>query len=295
MYKSFDMIILTRSSKYRDYCVAGIDASSGQFVRLVTDNDKTHGALTYSELIMDNGCNASPLDMVHVEKAQYSPSVIQKENFRIKQGECLQYLRTVTVEEIVQYHPVSSRTGIFNHIQPVIQFVDAKALGHSLELAYVNNLVVYTESKKGRCRTKADFEINGQHYKRFSVTDPRFYGNDGAINAIKNALIVCSIADDEWAIDHGYYIFIAAIHPVFSGIDTDISSPDETQPRPQNAGKPWLPDDDERLLIMYRSGKSVTEIAEQFKRTRVAIQYRLVKYGIAQETKSVPEYYSGDN
>lgn len=289
MYKSFDMIILTRSSKYKDYCVAGIEVSSGRPVRLITDNERTHGALTYSDLIMDNGCNASPLDVVHVSNAQYCPGPIQSENFKIKQGECLRYLRSITTEEIMKYYSVTSDNGVFNHREPIIQYGNAKSLNHSIEIRCVQNLSVYTESKNGKNRTKADFDINGRRYKRYSVTDPHYYGNDGAVNSITDAIVICSIADDEWAIEHGHYVFVAAIHPIKQSIKTNAVLSGMNQPKPKNAGKPWLPNDDDSLLELYNAGVSVGEIAKQFARTSGAIQARLVKHGIAEDTFSVPE------
>lgn len=289
MYKSFDMIILTRSSKYKDYCVAGIDVSSGKPVRLITDNERTHGALTYGDLIMDNGCNASPLDVVHVNNVEYCPGPIQSENFKIKQGVCLRYLRSITTEEIMKYYSETSDKGVFNHREPVIQYRNAKSLNHSIEILRVQNLSVYTESKNGKNRTKADFDINGRRYKRYSVTDPHYYGNDGAVNSITNAIIICSIADDEWAVEHGYYVFVAGIHPINQGIKTNAALSGINQPKPKNAGKPWLPNDDDTLLALYNAGVSVGEIAKQFARTRGAIQARLVKHGIAENSFSVPE------
>ena len=148
---------------------------------------------------------------------------------------------------------------------------------------------VYTESKNGRYRTKADFDINGRRYRRYSVTDPHYYGNDGAVNSIADAIIICSIADDEWAIEHGYYVFVAGIHPINQGMKKNAVLSGINQPKPKNAGKPWLPNDDESLLALYNAGVSVGEIAKQFARTRGAIQARLVKHGIAENSFSVPE------
>ena len=293
MYKSFDMIVLTRSSKYGDYCVAGIDMSSGRFIRLVSDNGKTHGALSYRDLIMDNGCNANLLDVVHITNAQYCPGRTQKENYRIDRNEQLQYIHTITTKELSQFYRATSQSGIFNAFEPIIQPTRARKLDHSLELVCVNNLKVYTESRNGKNRTKADFVKDGRKLSRFSVTDPDYYGNDGAINSINKALIVCSIADDDWAMDHGYYVFISAIYPIFEDIKKDRTTTMENKLRPENAGKPWLPGDDERLLAMYRSGISVSSIAGQFGRTKGAIQARLVKHGLADNYIDVPEYYVG--
>ena len=61
------------------------------------------------------------------------------------------------------------------------------------------------------------------------------------------------------------------------------------QPKPNNAGKPWLQSDDDSLLALYNAGVSVGEIAIQFARTRGAIQARLVKHGVAENSFSVPE------
>lgn len=291
MYKSFDMIVLTRSSKYKDYCVAGIEIPTGKFIRLVTDNERTHGALSYRDLIMDNGCNAHPLDVVRVNNAQYYPGATQRENYQINQNERIQYLYTTTARELSQYNTVESQRGIFNAFEPIIQPVQAKKLDHSLELVRVNNLKIYTESKNGKNRTKADFIKDDRQFKRFSVTDPSYYGDDGSVNRIKEALVVCSIAEDEWALNYGYYIFIAAIFPIFPDMTIDRIITKEKQQKPSNAGKPWLKEDDERLLALYTSGMSVGAIAEQFGRTKGAIQSRLVKHGIADNYTNVPEYH----
>ena len=41
-----EVAILTKSSKYKGYCVAGIDVNTGEWVRFVSDNEQTHGALS---------------------------------------------------------------------------------------------------------------------------------------------------------------------------------------------------------------------------------------------------------
>ena len=63
--------------------------------------------------------------------------------------------------------------------------------------------------------------------------------------------------------------------------------------QPENAGKPWLPEDDVELLKLYRSGVSVTAIAGQYKRTKGAIRARLVRLGIAEDRSNVSEVFTG--
>ena len=62
---------------------------------------------------------------------------------------------------------------------------------------------------------------------------------------------------------------------------------------PDNAGKPWLPEDDAALLKLYKAGVSVTEIAKQYKRTKGAIRARLVRLGMADHRFHVLDVYEG--
>lgn len=62
---------------------------------------------------------------------------------------------------------------------------------------------------------------------------------------------------------------------------------------PENAGKPWSPEDDAELLRMYKSGVTVSEIAKEYKRTKGAIRSRLVSLGMADHRFHVLDVYEG--
>lgn len=48
---------------------------------------------------------------------------------------------------------------------------------------------------------------------------------------------------------------------------------------PENAGKPWTPESDKKLLGMFDEGSSKRELCAYFKRTEGAIESRLVRLG----------------
>ena len=48
---------------------------------------------------------------------------------------------------------------------------------------------------------------------------------------------------------------------------------------PRNAGKPWTPDEDERLLAGFDGGATIEQLVAQHERTRAGIEARLVKHG----------------
>ena len=47
--------------------------------------------------------------------------------------------------------------------------------------------------------------------------------------------------------------------------------------QPENAGRPWSEEEDARLALGFDAGKTVLELADEFKRSRIAIEARLVK------------------
>jgi hypothetical protein len=62
-----------------------------------------------------------------------------------------------------------------------------------------------------------------------------------------------------------------------TGTLTDRSRP--PQNAPENAGKPWSEQEDQALAAAFDAGKAIPELAEHHRRSRVAIQARLVRLG----------------
>ena len=51
------------------------------------------------------------------------------------------------------------------------------------------------------------------------------------------------------------------------------------QERPQNAGKPWTKEEENRLVRNFRKGNAIPELARQHQRTENAIRFRLEQLG----------------
>jgi hypothetical protein len=73
------------------------------------------------------------------------------------------------------------------------------------------------------------------------------------------------------------------------------SAGDTRRPRsdlPGNAGKPWTPDEDRRLLEEHESGRSLAEMAAGHARTVAGIEARLEKLGrLDPEARTTPRRY----
>jgi hypothetical protein len=57
-----------------------------------------------------------------------------------------------------------------------------------------------------------------------------------------------------------------------------------------NAGKAWSDEEDQALAAAFEAGKPVPELAREHRRTRAAIQARLVRLGKLEPTAYVPRY-----
>lgn len=53
--------------------------------------------------------------------------------------------------------------------------------------------------------------------------------------------------------------------------------------QPENAGKPWTPEDDERLKECFVSGMTQKELCNEFKRSSGSISSRLTRLGITHD------------
>lgn len=251
MYKSFDMVILTRSSKYKKYCVAGLDLGTGALVRLVSGDEASHGALSQQDLELA-GCRiVGPLDVVRVQNVKPCPGAIQKENHRIDRRSSLSYVGHMTIEEVLGKYPLPGARSVFRGYAPVMARQRADDIGHSLEIHCVEDLVVSRHMIDGKPRTRADFTMAGRAFKGFPVTDPRYYDDEGR-RVIGSACVVFSIAEDEWALDRGRFKFVAAIHPLAGTAAEGEKAPGPEDGVPQE--KPAGRTADRRRVIQHAKG-----------------------------------------
>ena len=58
----------------------------------------------------------------------------------------------------------------------------------------------------------------------------------------------------------------------------------------ENAGKPWSDDEDHMLAAAFDTGQSISALAELHRRSRVAIQARLVRLGKIEPSAQGPRF-----
>lgn len=172
------VILLTKSLKNGGYCVAGIDYYTGQWIRLVSGNQETKGALEKC------GVPYKPLDIVIVDNITPMPIQYQPENYLIEEPYGIEgfyawkKIGEYDINKLVErYANNTNRYILYNNN---VHFYKDEVAGveHSLEFVEITQVVIYTifNEVTQKNKTKASFIYNGTSYNGMSVTDPDYYG-----------------------------------------------------------------------------------------------------------------------
>ena len=200
-----DVVVLTKSAKHGKYCVAGIEIKTGKWIRLVSSDDDTDGALSNYDMRLLNGGVCEPLDLVRVEIEKTVPEKCQTENHLVVYGKKWVKIDELTIEEVVKIHSPTNRSYIFGNNLPYINGIDY--MTYSLVLAEVKNLKMYYNELESR---KINFEYNSKKYFGISLTDPDYY--DSQEHEFEKAYIVVSIPKNDY--NGKYYKFVAKVFPI---------------------------------------------------------------------------------
>lgn len=193
--RKIKMVVLTESSKFKNYCVAGIDINTGEWIRLVSGDEIIHGALTDVDISYVNGDTCKILDVVNVQYIKKLPTVVQPENILIDTEVYFERERSATIEEVISLHPLENKKYIFGTKYNSIKESYLEGEGYSLMLINSKNLKFnFQENNDSDWKLKVDFDYNGIRYENMSVTDPEYYGiKEGTL--IEDAYMVVSMGE----------------------------------------------------------------------------------------------------
>lgn len=207
-----EVAILTKSSKFGGYCVAGVDLSTGEWVRFVSNDAQTHGALSRRDITYEDRNICNPLDVVLVDVVGAAPLAHQPENYLIDSREYWKKTGECTLSDVLGVHPAEVRPYLYGNPSPFVDGEEIDNIGYSLTLVRVSSLTIsQTINIYNKPKTKASFVYNGKWYNKMSVTDTDFYSVPNGTR-FADAYLVISLPDTPFPEDC-YYKFVAQIYP----------------------------------------------------------------------------------
>lgn len=207
MANSVKIVILAKSYKNGGFCVGGIDMNTNQWVRIVSDDEESHGAVFPGSMKFRDGSYCQPLDVVRVPVLRELPGMYQPENVLMDSSRRWVKLREMSIQEVLAFHePEIYRYLLGNTFSSIsIDYIDRA--GRSLILVKVQDFVI-TDAE----RHKASFVYNTVLYENMSVTDPDYYSVENGMR-IANAALIMSLPDVPYN-ERNFYKFIAKIYPL---------------------------------------------------------------------------------
>lgn len=212
---NYTVAILTKSSKNGGYCVAGIDIKNGNWVRLVSNDEDTHGALSEDDILYQDGSTCTPLDIVEIPIIELSPSKYQPENVLIDTEYYWNKLDIISLKNLLEIHPPEHHNVLLGNPYPYITEAKIENVGHSLILVKVTDLIITQKEVDKKVKAKATFMYDNTQYENISITDPDYYSAPNHYT-IATAILVMSLPGHPY--NKKYYKFIAKIFPISNHI-----------------------------------------------------------------------------
>lgn len=172
-----DIIVLTKSFKHGGHCIAGVNVRNGEWIRLVTEDSNTEGAIPDEDARYSDGRPIEVLDCVKIDLIRSSPTNAQSENWLYNQEVLWQFIRKYSINEVLQLHPLDTANPILGSFNNYC--VPNQLDGRSLLLVKVSqpSITVKTYDNDYGYKTKVYFNctIDNINYSHFSVSDRCLY------------------------------------------------------------------------------------------------------------------------
>lgn len=213
-----EFILLAKSKKYNNYCVAGIDIHSLRWIRLISDDPSISNAVPPYDLMYKNDLEAAVLDKVALRCKRSEPLFYQPENFILDNQHTLFKKGQIDYFQVEKF--AEKKDYIFHNTDKKIHSKELNDIQekeqYSLVLIKPLNPIIHVKTwEDGNKKISCSFDYNKRKYRFFSVTDHNILNhylekNDGNYNLQGNLLFVISLGEI-YDRDSCHYKLIASV------------------------------------------------------------------------------------
>ena len=167
------LVILAKSLKYGNYCVAGIELSTNKWIRPISHDEKIADAVTAAELTYSDNTEAQILDVVEIDFEDIGvENKIQPENSFFKNTKWKKLGRW-NLNDVEKFCGFNSIDFIFYDTSRRLEFstLDNFDKKKSLLILPIENISVVTEIRNDEKKFQANFIYGRVNYKYFGVGD----------------------------------------------------------------------------------------------------------------------------
>ena len=200
-----EIILMAKSWKGGGYCIAGIDTTTGEWVRIVSDDATRQHAVMEEDMKYEDGTSPQILDRVRIKCTAHTPNDYQPENYTMDSSSYWVKTGRADIDEVIDLHPTDFHGRLFYNNGKKVTPGELQAISdynrYSLALIRPLNTIINVKRWDGNTRPKitACFRYGTISYRFIPVTDPVFAKNyqtlDDGDYSLDNVYFVVSLAD----------------------------------------------------------------------------------------------------
>lgn len=170
-----EIILLAESKKYNNLCIAGIDRSTGDWIRIVSHDSGVSHAVKVEDAIYEDGSVPELLDIVEIECNGCQFNYYQLENYVYDPGYYWSKIGRATIKDVLKIHPLEHKDFIFHntdkrvHKDYLLELNDKEK--YSLMLIRPTRIKVHVRQWPNRKDVTMSFDYRGNRYSYLSITD----------------------------------------------------------------------------------------------------------------------------
>ena len=167
------IIIMTKSFKRYNYCIAGIDVETGEWIRVVSDDRTIEGAVPVEDAVDENENPIEIFDVVTISFIRPQPLPEQNENWLYDRSRPWIKQRSVNLQYVINQYGTDTCQYVFNNDA---RFLERDELtGQSLLLLKISSPKVMVKTFPNQKKVSLNFQYNNESYAFFSISDIEVY------------------------------------------------------------------------------------------------------------------------
>lgn len=163
------IIILTKSKKHSGYCVAGIDYETGEWIRLVSSDLETEGAVPWEDLQCSNGETLEVYDIIMCRLLRKCGTIVQPENCLYDETVKWKKVGKSNLDEVIKIHGYDSVEYVFENEYTKLPADWIFSWNPSLCLLKVKDASIWVKTFEDK-KISLNFTYDDIQYKYMSIS-----------------------------------------------------------------------------------------------------------------------------
>lgn len=207
------IIILTKSKKHSGYCVAGIDYETGEWIRLVSSDLETEGAVPWEDLQYSNGETLEVYDIIMCRLLRKCGTIVQHENCLYDETVKWKKVGKSNLDEVIKIHGYDSVEYVFENEDTKLPADWIFSGNPSLCLLKVKDASIWVKTFEDK-KISLNFTYDGIQYKYMSISQIdllNYYRNKTDASYPLGTVTVVFSLTDKYYWNGKYYKVVAQI------------------------------------------------------------------------------------